>query len=432
MNKLRQILSVFRRPKWRFGAYSTLVMGMLIAIGVFVNIAIESLEASYGWRKDYSFNGYTATSEETEAALDTLSMPVTLYLLYQSNEMDSALYEVLMHYHYLSNLITVTPVDLTKNPGFITEFEGDMQSSVTADSVVVSCETTDRYRILNYEDFTTQGYNIDSGAFEIAGLAYEKKLTEALLYVTQTEVPVIGISQGHGELSPGTLQTLIGFLQSNGYDIETVDLVAGDTPDGISLLLIADPYKDFSADEIETLKAYALEGGNFLVIRDYTDPTDLSNYQGLLRNYGVIPLPGIVVASAEDAGSYYGEPIYLRPYFNQMDMTLPLIASNTDTLLLAGAGAFKTPEQTDASLSAATVLKSGANAYLRDISTGNGSIGYQEGDITGELSLGHPFSTYASKRQHQPDVRHRQFHRVYRRIYVPAYLQSGIHPAINA
>ena len=393
---LQKFTALLRKPKWRFGAYSALVMALLIAISVLVNVGVESLETTYGWRLDFSFNGYTATGEETEAALATLTEPITLYLLYQSSDLDSQLYEVLLRYQRLSDLISVKTVDLAKNPGFISLFEGDLQSSVTADTVVVSCETTGRHKILSYEDFITQGYNIETGIFEIAGLAYEKSVTEALLYVSQLDVPVIGISQGHGELTTDDLETLIEFLQSNSYDVETVNLLAGDTLEDIDLLIIADPYKDFTADEIETLRAFAQEGGSFFVMRDYTDPIDLQNYQALLRSYGVIPLSGIVVASEEDSGSYYGERIYLLPYFNSMDMTLPLIESGMDVLLLVGASAFETPDDTDASLSAATVLKSGVNAYLRDPETGDGSIDYQVGDRTGELTL-----AILSARMHQ-------------------------------
>ncbi len=384
---MKRLAALLRKPKLRFGAYSSLVMALLIVIAILVNIGVESMETTYGWRADYSFNGYTATGEETEKALATLSSPVTLYLLYQNSGMDSQLYEVLMGYRRLSDLITVKPVDLAKNPGFISLFEGDLQSSITADTVVVSCEATGRHKVLSYSDFITQGYNIETGSFEIAGLAYEKSVTEALLYVSQADVPVIGVSQGHGELSASTLATLIDFLQANSYDVETVSLLAGDTLDGIDLLIVADPYKDFTADEIETMKTFAQNGGSFFVIRDYTDPLDLENYQALLRSYGVVPLAGVVVASEEDKGSYYGEQIYLLPYFNSMDMTLPLIESGMDVLLLVGAGAFETPVQTDASLSAATVLKSGPNAYLRNPTDGDGSIEYQEGDRTGELTL---------------------------------------------
>ena len=338
---MKRFTAMLRRPKWRFGAYSALVMALLIAVGVLVNVGIGSLETTYGWRRDFSFNGYTATGEETQNALDTLTEPITLYLLYQSSDMDSQLYEVLLRYQQLSDRITVKTIDLAKNPGFITLFEGDLQSSVTTDTVVVSCETTGRYRILSYEDFITQGYNIETGSFEIAGLAYEKSVTEAILYVAQEDVPVIGISQGHGELSTDALETLIDFLQANSYDVQTVNLLSGDTLDDIDLLIIADPYKDFTDDEIETLQAFAQRGGSFFVIRDYTGPLDLSNYQSLLRSYGVVSLPGIVVEGEDDTDRYYGERIYLLPEFNYMDMTLPLIESGMDVLLLVGASAFE-------------------------------------------------------------------------------------------
>ena len=384
----KRFVTMLRRPKWRFGSYSALIMSLLVAIGVLVNVAVNSLEANYGWRRDFSFNGYTMTGKETGAALSALTEPVTLYLLYQSNDLDSELYEVLMRYHRLSSLITVKTVDLAKNPGFISLFESDLQSSITTDTVVVSCETTGRHKVLSYEDFITQGYNIGTGSFEIAGLAYEKSVTEAILYVSQSEIPVVSISQGHGELTTDTMQTLVGFLQSNSYDVRTVNLLAGDTLDNTDLLIIADPYKDFTQGEIEQLKAYAQNGGNFFVIRDYTDPLDLQNYQALLKSYGVIPLPGIVVAGEEDNGSYYGERIYLLPYFNYMDMTLPLIESGRDVLLLVGASAFEPPDgKTDASLSAVTVLKSGVNAYLRDVADGDSSIDYREGDRKGEQTL---------------------------------------------
>ncbi|HPS82348.1 MAG TPA: Gldg family protein, partial [Candidatus Limiplasma sp.] len=376
-----------RKPKWRHGTYGLLVLAVLIAVGVLLNIGVKNLEDTYGWKQDFSFNGYTTTGEETRKVVATLQSPIDLYLLYQNGEMDSQLYEVLARYQLLSDNIRVEPTDIAKNPGLLSRFQSDVKTTLDADSVVVSCEATGRYKVLSYDDFVTQGYNVEKGTFEIAGLAYEKKLTEALVYVTQTDIPVVGILQGHGELTPDALSNLTDFLQSNNYDHKAVDLLAGDTLDGIDLLMIADPQKDFTADELQTIQNFALAGGSLFVTRDYTDPMDLPNYMSLLKNYGVVPLSGVVVAGEEDQGSYYGERIYLLPYFNQMDMTQPLISGSMDVLLLAGACAFETPAQTDSALSAATVLKSGAHAYLRDPNDGTGSIDYQEGDRKGEMSL---------------------------------------------
>ncbi|MDD3212638.1 MAG: Gldg family protein [Eubacteriales bacterium] len=383
----KRLTAALRRPKWRHGSLGAALLAGFVTVCVLLNVGVKTLEDNYGWKLDFSFNGYATTGEATKKVVDTLTQPIDLYLLYESGSMDEQLYEVLDRYHQLSDRITVIPTDIAQNPGVLTRFESSVTSTLAADSVVVNCDATGRYKVLTYSDFVTQGYNVEEGTFEIAGLAYEKKLTEALVYVTQADIPVVGILQGHGELSEDTLANLTDFLQSNNYDNQAVDLLAGDTLDGVDMLLIADPQKDFTESELETLKTFAENGGSFFVMRDYTDPTNLANYQSLLANYGVVPISGVVVAGAEDEGSYYGERIYLLPYFNQMDMTTPLISGNMDVLLLAGACAFETPEQTDRSLSAATVLKSGPNAYVRDPSDGDTSIDYQAGDRKGEMTL---------------------------------------------
>ena len=384
---LQGVTATLRKPKWRHGTYGLLVLVALIAVGVLLNIGVKNLEDTYGWKRDFSFNGYTMTGEETQKVVDALPASVELYLLYQSGEMDSQLYEVLMRYQRLSDRITVLPTDIAKNPGVLTRFQGDVKTALEADSVVVNCEATGRYKVLSQQDFVTQGYNIETGSFEIAGLAYEKSLTEALMYVTQADVPTVGVLQGHGELTPDALTNFTAFLKSNHYDVKTVDMLAGDTLTGVDMLLIAGPQKDLDDAELQNIKTFAQGGGSLFVIRDYTDPLGLPNYLSLLKSYGVVPIGGVVVAGEADQGSYYGERIYLLPYFSQMELTQPLISGKMDVLLLAGACAFETPAQSDRALSAATVLKTGPNAYVRDQGSGVSSIEYQEGDRKGELTL---------------------------------------------
>lgn len=383
----RRVMTALRQPRWRHGRLSMALLAAFTLVCVLVNIGVADLEDTYGWQLDFSFNGYTSTGEETRKVVDSLTAPVQLYLLYQSGDMDSQLYEVLERYQRLTDRISVLPTDIAKNPGVLSRFQSNLTSTLDADTVVVNCDQTGRYKVLTYDDFVTQGYNIEQGTFEIAGLAYEKKLTEALVYVTQTTVPVVGILQGHGELTEDALSNLTSFLQSNNYDSKTVDLLAGESLDGIDLLLIADPQKDLTTEELANIQTFAQGGGSLFVMRDYTDPINLPNYLSLLKNYGVVPIQGVVVAGEEDEGSYYGERIYLLPYFVQLDMTAPLISGSMDVLLLAGACAFETPEQSDSALSATTVLKSGPNAYVRDPSDGSDTIDYKEGDRKGEMTL---------------------------------------------
>ena len=383
----RRFLQALRQPKWRHGGFGALLLAAFVAVCVLLNLMVDSLETDYGWRLDFSFNGYATTGEVTKKTLDTLSHDVKLYLLYQGGDMDSQLYSVLERYRLLSDRVSIEAADITRNPGLLTRFQGDATTAAESGSVIVSCEDTGRYLILSGADFVTQGYNIEQGTFEIAGLAYEKKLTEAIVYVTADDTPVIGLLQGHGELDEDTLTNLLELLKSNGYDWRSVNLLAADALEGVDLLLIADPQKDFSDDEIQQVKAFAENGGSLFVMRDYSDPLQMPNYMSLLKSYGVVPLAGVAVAGENDTGSYYGERIYLLPYLCAMDMTQPLIDGNMDILLLAGASAFETPTQTDNSLSAAAVLKTGPNAYLRDLSDGHTTIDRQPDDPTGELTL---------------------------------------------
>lgn len=391
------LLARLRQPKWRHGKLGSLLMALAIVIAVLVNIAMQTAENSLGLRQDLSFNRYATTGESTRAALARLENDVELYLLYQNGEENSQLLQVLSHYATLSDRITVLPTDINRNPGILTRFTGDLDTLLEADSVVVNCPATGRYRVLDYGDFYTQGYDIELGDFVIEGISYEKELTEAILFATQSSVPTVGFLQGHGEYTLENFSVLAELLESNHYGVCEVDLLAGGSLDGINVLLLGCPVNDLDDTEIEKILSFTQSGGNLLVVRDYTDPVEkMPNYLALLRSYGITPLSGIAVASEKDAGSYYGEPLYLLPYMTNIDMNLPLLASGMDVLMMPAACAFEEPPEAgtgDLSLSVAAALKTGPNAYLRNVADGQDTIEQQPGDRTGEL----PLAVYAHR-----------------------------------
>lgn len=386
---MKKWIKRLREPRWRHGRLNIVLMTAFLAICVLLNAAVTALEETYGWKRDLSFNGYATTGEETQKALQQLEHGVELYLLYQNGEVDAALLALLKRYDVLSEKVTVLETDIARNPGILTRFQGDADHALESDTVIVSCPETGRYKLLNYKDFMTAGYNIETGAYELEGLAYEKKLTEAILYAAQDSVPVVGILQGHGEYDESALAVLTEFLHSNNYATATVNLLRGDTLEGVDLLLVASPQNDLGESELETLSAFAQNGGNMLVLRDYTDPLEgMPNYLALLRSYGVVPMPGVVVAGAEDTGSYYEEQLMLLPYMESVDMTMQLLADGMDILLMPAASAFETPPEPTSSLTAATVLKTGPHAYVRNLSDGMDVIDKQTGDVQGEITVG--------------------------------------------
>lgn len=385
-----KLFSRFRQPKWRHGKLSTAVTLCFVAACVVLNVVVSTLEDEYGWRWDLSFNGYATTGEETARMMAQVDTTVELYLLYQNGDEDVQLLQVLRRYATLSDHVKVILTDINQNPGILTRFVGDEETTVAADSVIVHCPATGRYKVLDYNDFLTIGYDIDSGSFAPEYLAYEKNLTEAIVYVSREQLPVAGFLAGHSEITMENLSVFTEFLQSNHFSCREVNLLGGDSLEGVDVLFIVGPQKDLSQMETDAIAAYASEGGNLFIVRDFTDPiAQMPNYMALLRSYGVVPLEGVVVAGLEDQGSYYGDqPLYLLPYMCEMDLTLPLIINHYDILLMPAASAFETPgEPGDTSLSVGTVLKSGPNAYIRSLTDGNQTLDMQPGDRQGEISV---------------------------------------------
>ena len=386
--KANRLLARLRQPKWRHGRRSALLMAAFLALFVLANAAVTGLENLYGWRKDLSYNSYATTGEETQKALERVQDDVELYLLYQNGDEDEQVLQVLNRYKVLSEHISVIPTDIARNPAILSRFSGDETTSVSADSVIVSCPATGRYKVLNYQNFFTTGYNIEAGEFQIEGLSYEKNLTEAIVYVTREEIPTVGFLQGHGELTLENLTNFTDFLTSNNIDSRSVNLRTGDVLDGIDCLFIVGLQKDLTDDEAQTLLTYTQSGGNVFIVRDYTDPIEgVPNYLAFLRSYGVTPLAGVAVAGEEDTDTYYGEPLYIIPKVCELDMTAALLSSGYDVLLMPAASAFEDPGEPDSSLTVATVLKTGPHGYLRSLTDGRNTLEKQEGDREGELSL---------------------------------------------
>ena len=394
MKLIKKLLNNIKQPKWRYGKRNTLLISIFLIGCVLLCFSIDSLENSHGLRFDFSFNQYATPSKESKDALKQLDSPVTMYLLYNSPSMDTQLLEILNRYPLLNKNITVSPVDLISNPAILSQFPGDITQSLTPDSVVIYSKKTDRYRLLTYENFLGQGFNAETGQFTLETLAYEHNITEAILYVSQNEIPNIGILTGHGELLIDEMAAFLEFLTANHYDYSSVQLQTNPDLSNIDLLMIVSPQKDFTPHEMELLDAFAKSGGSFIFIRNFTDPIEqLPNYHALLRAYGIVPKEGIVVASTKDEGSYFSQVVSLLPYMLEMDITLPLILSKMDVLMLPGASAFEEPPSPNATLSAGAVLQSGPNAYIRSVKDEELNIDQQPNDPIGTW----PLAIYAQK-----------------------------------
>ncbi len=386
MKKLN--LAFLRDPKFRYGSLSTALLCVAIAALIALSGLFTALEKKYGWRVDCSFNAITSHSEGTEAILAELEYPVHIYALYEKGDEDLLLFELLNRYSAASELVTWEQAPLSLNPTFAARFaSASADQTVTADSLVVFCPETERFRVLSAADFLTLSIDYDAGTWAYDKLTYESSITAAIAYVTQERIPVVYMVQGHDELDENTAATLTDFLRGNHYDVRFAAL-ADISPVPGDLLVFLAPVRDLTDTELTAVTDFTRQGGALLFACDYTDPiASMPNYRALLRSYGFLPLEGVVVAANEDKSGYFeGNRTVLLPQMQPTDVTFDLMMNGATTLIMSTSRAFETPAATDNSLTVTPMLLSGEGSYLRSVS-GSTSLAKQPGDLEGPFPL---------------------------------------------
>lgn len=370
--------------------FPALALVIFLTVLVLLCLTADRLEKKHGLRVDCSFNAVTTQSEKTLEILAELDKPVHIYALFTKGQEDAPLMELLDRYASASPLVTWEHADVNLNPSLTARFGGDTQeTAITNDSVIVSCDTTGRYRVLSPADFVSLSLDYENGVYEIAGLTYESSLTSAIRYVSVDEVPVIRFLTGHGELTREEAAAYADLLERNQYETADLNLLETEPDPDDRLIVILSPQRDLMDSELKQLTAFADRGGSFLFTADYQDHLEnMPNYTALLRAYGILPLEGIVVAAADEPDTFYENyRIDLLPEMCPTDVTLQLIETGASTMLLAGSRAFETPGDTDRNLTAMEMLRSGEGAYLKQVNDNSFSLEKKEGDLTGPFSL---------------------------------------------
>jgi len=244
--------------------------------------------------------------------------------------------------------------------------------------------------VLTGKHYVQYGYNTEQGVFEITGWTYEKSITEAILYVTTDELPVLQVLTGHDELSADDIYVMADKLESANYALTYVNLLLGDTLSPASPLLILSPRRDLMASEMETITQFTRAGGSLFITIDYNDPNaaQLPNFTALYREYGFEVLDGIVLADEKNTASYYISAANLLPDMNYSEVTGVMKASGFEQIIVPGARGFKMPENERSDLMLEVCLKSKDGAYIRHIAENDeATLAKQPGDPEGVFAL---------------------------------------------
>jgi ABC-type uncharacterized transport system involved in gliding motility auxiliary subunit len=298
--KVADIRQSFTDPKFRHGGYAALITAIVLAILVVLNIVAD--QTALKW--DLSEHRWFTLSPQTQAALERLRKPVTIYRLGTAGGGDPLVKELLQRYRDRCRFITVRAVDPDRNPGFVEQFRGD-GGDLTAGSLIVSAGA--RYKTIRAEDLFHYDDSVP-GRRQVTSLALEQRVTGALLYLDRARNPVIYTLSGHQEepLDDDILRQ----LEAENYTVKELSLFTRSIPGDADILMVVSPKRDLTAAEAAKLRDFLAGGGRAALLIDLTR-SDYPNLGSVLAGYGVAVRRLMVVE--DDSSFNAGNPIFLLP-----------------------------------------------------------------------------------------------------------------------
>lgn len=300
MNKFKKY---FDNENYQNGLRVVIICVFSVILVVGVNLLcglIPTKAANY----DISTEKVYSISRDTEKSLSELTEQVELYYVCEDGQEYHNTEVLLNLYADASPNISVEKIDPAYNPALIAGFTGS--TSLENNSVIVV--SGDRRQIVHFSDYYT------SGVFVL-----EDYLNSAISYTVSDELLKAYSIAGHDEQKIHS--STIAYMGLDGFSCEDLNLIQeGEIPEDASLIIINGIQKDITEKESEVLLEYLKQGGNLLLITDYTT-SQLKNLSAVTEYFGAAMGNGLIMES--DSQRYTDDnPAYILPSILAGDYTL--------------------------------------------------------------------------------------------------------------
>ncbi len=355
------------------GSYSLVVTAIVLAILIAVNILVSALPKTFTQLDISSAKLYSVTSN-TKVVVNALEKDVTIYWIVQADEEDDIIENLLDKYESLSEHIEV----VKKNPDIFPTFAEQYTSeTVQNNSLVVECG--ERSRFIGYDDIYLYDANMNSYSYDVS-FDGEGAITSAIDYVVNEDQPKIYLLEGHGEAElPEDFREQ---LEKENMELDVFSLLTAESiPEDADGILVYGPSSDISAEEKDLLAEYVSGGGKLMVMAGPTEDGTLTNLYGILKDYGVEAVDGIVV-DTDRAHYAFRTPYILLPDIASSEITDPLIEGRYYAIMPIAQGL--KVEDTE---SVTELLTTSGEAFSKTDGYALSSYEKEEGDIDGPFAL---------------------------------------------
>jgi ABC-2 type transport system permease protein len=366
----------FSGRKFRSGAYATVLSVVVIVIVSIVNLIVTKMNIQF----DLSQNSMYSLSDETKQYVAGLKDDITIYYVVQSGNETEIFDKIAQKYDDLSDKITLEHKDPVLYPNFAKDY---VTEDVAANSFIVVNNTTGKAKYVDSNDLLVQEINYQTYQTETTGIDVEGKLTSALLNVTTDQLPVVYVTEGHGEAELG--DSFNSALDKMNVQVETLKTATVENiPEDCNILFINSPEKDLSDAETTMIKNYMAAGGKAVVTLDYNG-TDLANFSSILDYYGIKMNSGIVLEG--DSNMYEANyPNYLIPSIESHDITSKASSAGIPVYLPISSG-LTISDSIRNSLTVTPLLTTSADSYSKT-NIESTTLEKEKGDVDGPFYLG--------------------------------------------
>ena len=368
---------------FRGGSYAIVLTCIVLALLVVVNLLAGALPANLA-KLDISSSKLYSITSNTKAVVNALEQDVTIYWIVQSGKEDDVIDNLLAKYESLSDHIEVVKRNPDVYPAFARQYTDETVSNNSL--VVVSGE---KYRYVPYSDIYVSQGSAYSYSYTTS-FDGEGAITSAIDYVVSTQLPILYTLEGHGETA--LPDTFASQLEKENVETESLSLLNVDEiPEDAAALMIHAPASDISGEEAKMLSEYVKSGGKLLILAGPVADGELTNLYGILSDYGVSAVQGIV--SESDRSHYaFQAPYVLLPDLGDSDITAPLAEKNYMAIVPIAAGLQISGD------SAVSLLNTTDSAYSKIAGYQQTTYEKEDGDIDGPFSLGVDIQDHSSGR----------------------------------
>ena len=302
----RGLKEFLKSRKARYGAVSTAIVIITVAVVIVLNIVVSLLVDRFpNLKVDFTANSAYELNEDTADVLSHLDKDVDIYILTSEDDFIKNGEYFVQAKNLLEKMESVSNgklkmqyIDTTKNPSFTQKYSNVDWTSKKNIALVVS---GDQYKVLTLEEcFEYDQQYAEYGYFNFTGTKIEQAVVTAVLNVTTENKVIVDILKGNQDGDYSAIQTL---LTDNAYQVNEISLLTSDIDKDAKFLLLYAPSVDLDEKAIKKISDWLDNGGKYgrsLIYIPSTQNTNTPNLKTFLEEWKLTLSDGYVFETSQD------------------------------------------------------------------------------------------------------------------------------------